>query len=302
MTEINLPLSVVYDTAGTTPIQDVIEALNAADILSKEALSLLPSFIDGLEVEACSLNVRSITQESPLRELFLVTLLVTFQDDLSTEVPPMLERIFDVTISEKYDSIVTLIFMIVLFYGASFAKDAAVKAIENHKPRKMLEELTNDLVRETGKTKDEITAILEAKFAKPSSVKRLISQSKKFFRPSHLDQNAPIMIDRQKIDKDTVRDVPFSLETEKPSDFDKYLPHLDVDLEIHATDRDKSATGWAAVARGVSDRRLKMKLIDPVEPGQIWGRDEVNADIVVVSKLTSDGYQPFEIHLTAVND
>ena len=105
MAEINLPLSIVYDTQGTTPIQDVIEALRAADILSQDAISLLPSLIDGLEVEECSLNVRAISQESPLRELFLVALIVTFQDDLSSEVPPMLEDLFKVTISEKYDSI-----------------------------------------------------------------------------------------------------------------------------------------------------------------------------------------------------
>lgn len=302
MAEINLPLSIVYDTQGVTPIQDVIEALRAADFLSQDAISLLPSLIDGLSVEECSLNVRVISQESPLRELFLVALIVTFQDDLSSEVPPMLEDMLKVTISEQYDSIVTLVFMIVPFYGASFAKDAALKAIENHKPRKMLAELTDQLCAETGKTKDEIEAILEARFAKPSAIKRLVGQSKKFFLPSHRDQNAPILIDRKGIDQETVRDVPYTSANDKDSDFDKYKPMDNVELEIHATDRDKSATGWAAVAPMIGERRLKMKLIDPVSPDQIWGRDNVSADIVLVSKLTSDGYQPFEIHLTALRD
>ena len=212
----------------------------------------------------------------------------------------MLEDMFKVTISEQYDSIVTLVFMIVLFYGASFAKDAALRAIENHKPRKMLGELTDQLCAETGKTKDEIEAILEARFAKPSAIKRLVGQSKKFFLPSHRDQNAPILIDRKGVDQETVRDVPYTSANDKDSDFDKYKPMDNVELEIHATDRDKSATGWAAVAPTISERRLKVKLIDPVSPDQIWGRDNVSADIVVVSKLTSDGYQPFEIHLIAL--
>lgn len=160
MAEINLPLSIVYDTQDITPINDVIDALRAVDILSQDAISLLPSLIDGLEIEECSLNVRAISQESPLRELFLVALIVTFQDELSSEVPPMLEDLFKVTISDKYDSIVTIVFMIVIFYGASLAKDAALKAMENHKPRKMLAELTEQLCVETGKSKEEIEAIL----------------------------------------------------------------------------------------------------------------------------------------------
>lgn len=90
----------------------------------------------------------------------------------------MLEDQFNVTISDKYDSIVTVVFMIVIFYGASLAKDAALKVLENHKPRKMLADLTDHLCAETGKSKEEIEAILEAKFAKPSAIKRLLGQSK----------------------------------------------------------------------------------------------------------------------------
>ena len=61
MSEIRLPLSITYETEGVTPVADVIAALQATDALVKDAASLLPSLIDGLQVEKCSLNVRSLT-------------------------------------------------------------------------------------------------------------------------------------------------------------------------------------------------------------------------------------------------
>ncbi|MEO3480296.1 hypothetical protein AAFO90_21855 [Phaeobacter sp. CAU 1743] len=57
---------------------------------------------------------------------------------------------------------------------------------------------------------------------------------------------------------------------------------------------------WAAVAQGVSDKRLKLKFLDGVSAKDLWGQETVVGDIVLVSKLTSDGYMPTEIHLTSV--
>lgn len=58
MTQIHLPLSIVYETDIPTPVQDVIKSLQAVDALTVDAVSLLPSLIDGLQIEECSLNVR----------------------------------------------------------------------------------------------------------------------------------------------------------------------------------------------------------------------------------------------------
>lgn len=74
MAEIRLPLSITYQTEGRTPVGDVIIALQAADWIANDAVSLLPSLINGLKIEQSSLNVLSLTQESPLREYFFVGL------------------------------------------------------------------------------------------------------------------------------------------------------------------------------------------------------------------------------------
>jgi hypothetical protein len=106
------------------------------------------------------------------------------------------------------------------------------------------------------------------------------------------------------ISSDTVRDIPYAGDSHQKQDFDKYDPHHAVELEMHAQDKDKdkdkAATGWAAVATGISPARLKVRVVEPVQPSDLWGKDFVTADIVLVSKLTANGYQPFEIQISEV--
>jgi hypothetical protein len=302
MTEIRLPLTIVYETEGVTPVADVIAALQAVDDISKDVVSLLPSLFEGLRIEASSLNVRSLTQESPLREYFLLALIVAFQDSLKAEVPPMLEDMFNVRISDDYDTLATVIFMIVIFYGASISIDAIKKAFTKSLPKAKLDELIQVLALEIGRPAQDIRSIIEARFAKPAATAKLLAQVSQFFAPSQKAKNAPVRFDRDTIPSDTIREIPYPrLGEEAKQDFSRYTPYLDVDLELHAQDRDKSATGWAAVAPSISTARLKVRVMEPVKPSDLWQRERLKADVVVVEKLTANGYQPTEIQITAIN-
>jgi len=174
MKEIRLPFSISYQTEGVTPVADVIAALEATDALMRDAVSLLPSLYKGLKVEKCSLNVHKLTQESPLREYFLLALVVAFQDDLVGEVPPVIEDLFKVTVNDRYDTIVTVIFMIVVFYGAGLAVDLVKKAVSDSLPREKYEELLDFLALEVGRPVSELRQIVHARFEKPSAVRRLV--------------------------------------------------------------------------------------------------------------------------------
>lgn len=301
MAELRLPIQITYDTKGTTPLADVIAALQAADTAIQDAISLLPSLIDGVHIERSQINVRSLSQESPLRELFMVALIVAFQDDLKTEVPPVLEDLFRVNIPDSYDSLVTVVTMIVLFYGASFLKDAAVKAVEDGALRQKLDNIVAQLSANTGKSPEEIGKILDAKYGKPATGKRLAKAVQRFFIPSQREGGVPISFDRELVEPAVIREIPFADELDEKEDFERYESHNDVTLEIHAQDKDKINTGWAAVPKGISENRLRMKLIEPVTAQDIWTKDTIKGDITIVSKLTGDGYVPTEIHLTRIH-
>lgn len=301
MAEIRIPLTITYDTKGVTPIGDVISALQAAEIAIEDAISLLPSLLPGVHVEHSAINVRSLSQESPLRELFGIALFVAFQDDLKTEIPPMLESLFDIKIADQYDSIVTVATMIVLFYGAAFLKDAALKKLENGALRRQVDALMKHMAEETGMTVDRVRAIFDAKYSKPGPVKRLAKAVRGFFVPAQREGGVPVVFDRGQVGSDVIREVPYPDEFKDKEDFEKYTPYQARNLEIHAQDKDKINTGWAAVPRGITDKRLRMKLVDPLTASDLWNRDEVIADIIVVSKLTADGYVPSEIQVTNIH-
>lgn len=281
-------------------VRDVVAALSSADAIASDAASLLPSLIDGLIVERSSLNVR-VLEEGSLREALFLAMLVTYQDELSKEVPPMLERIFDVTVSDKYDTLATVVFLTVLFYGAGLAVDAAKKAFSDSLPRQKLEELIDVLARETGKPASDIRSQVEARFRKPAAAKRVVKSAKEFFLPSQRQGNAPVSFDRDRIPSEVIREIPYPSAADKEQDFDRYTPKYGVELELHAQDKDKRATGWAAIAKEVSEERLKLRFVDPVRPADLWQKETARADIVVVSKLTSEGYVPAEIQITAVH-
>lgn len=302
MAKIQLPMSVVFETEGVTPIADVVISLQAVEALSADAVALLPSLISGLKVESHSVNVEKLTQESPLREIFSVTIFLAFQEKLEGEVPALLEDIFKTKIPDDYDTILTLVFVVVVFYGIGLAKDVGTSVIDNNKTKKLMRNLLEELSSSAGKSTEEIENMLRSRFDKPNLVKRVIRKSVDFFRPSQQDSNAPLTLDRMHIDSDTVREVPVGISVEDDRDLETYKTITNVELSIHAQDKDKQATGWAAFIQGVTEKRLKMKVMSPILPSQVWGKDTVNGDVVIVSKLSGDDYIPAEIHLIGIRD
>lgn len=179
MQQIQIPLNIIYETDVPTPISDVIVSLQSVEAISKDAVSLLPSLINGLQVEKCSLNVPSL-EEGSLREAFFLAMLVTYQPELAKEVPDMIETLFSVKVHDKYDTITTVVFLIVLFYGVGLAIDVAKKAFTDSLPRQKFNELVDILAHETGKPASEIREIIEARFQQPAAAKRIVKGAKSF--------------------------------------------------------------------------------------------------------------------------
>lgn len=213
----------------------------------------------------------------------------------------MLENLLGITVSDKYDTLVTVAFLAVVFYSISFAKDAAMKLVGEHVLAKKLDELIGILARQTGQSRDEVRAVLDSKFSKPALIKKWVSDSIDFFRPSKNAGNVPILVGGAEIDRETVMAVPAPILPDAIKDFDRYTPYSSVPVQIHAMDKDKGSTGWAAVVPEVSEKRFKMKVLPPLSPADLFGKSEIVGSIVVVSKLTANGFVPSEIHLTAID-
>lgn len=212
----------------------------------------------------------------------------------------MIEDMFNVTIDDRYDTIATVLFMIVAFYGVALAKDAVSRLLSHGRLHQTLDGLIAEAARETNKSKEEIKKILDAKYSKPTLVRRLAKSAVSLFLPSRREGSAPVVFDRRRVEPPVIAEIPFPGQVDSEEDFERYTPISEAKLILHAQDRDKNATGWAAVVDGLTDKRLRLKLIEPVRPSDLWGKDIIIGDIVVVNKITGDGFTPSEVHLTRV--
>ena len=300
MAEIRIPISITYETAGITPVQKVIEGLQASEAVASEVVELLPSFVKGLTVEASVIGVAKISQESPLRELLVVALVIAHQREVGDFVEPIASKLVGPDMAADHSVVFGLLFSLIAIYGASAARDILMKRFEDHRPRKLLDALVAQVASETGKTEKEVRDILEARFSTPSAFRKIVSKAKAFFAPSHHDGNAPVQIGQTEISQDVVREIPQS-GVNQERDMARYEPKANVTINLHAMDRDKANTGWAAVIPEVSEKRLKLRLTREVDTSKLWARDTVTGDVVVVEKLTANGFSPHEYQLTRVD-
>lgn len=300
--QINFPVKIEYGTAARVPISDVIDSLTAVRQILEDGSASLGSIVPDLDVQKVQISVRQISQESPLREIFLVTLFITFQKDLEAEVPRAIETFTGVHVSDDYRTMVVLASLMTVYYGLSFAKDAVSKMVTDTILRSALDEVIEELSKITTIDAGQIRKILRKKYVGKRRLKSLAIAAIKFLRPSKEQSNAPIEFDDRRIEPRLIEESPRQFELEEALSRERYRSHSDVPLEIHAQDKDRETAGWAAVPKGIEKRRLKMKLVDGVSPEQLWNKDEVKADVVIKYRQSGETFEPYEIHLTRIKD
>lgn len=299
---IDVPFSVTYEVKNATPIEDVIESLVSLKLLIEEGGYSLPYLIAGLEVEQVQVRVSQITQESPLKEVLMIGIYLAVQKDLEREVPALFEKITGIHAPDEFKTILTISVLVTIFYGVAYVKDLMAARLKNSRIEAQLRNLTKDLANRTGKTEEEVQRFLDERYKPKGKIKLLSEAAYGFFKPSKAQSNAPIEVNDRTVTSDVISDVPPDYSYEEVLSAETAKPHYGIQLELHAQDRDRDSSGWAAVPQGITDKRLKMKLLDGVTPSQLWGRNTVRGDIVVKYKRTGFDIAPTEIHLTRIHD
>jgi hypothetical protein len=300
--EILVPQRFVYGTAEPAPISDVIASLSAAETLLHSTGPLLEGLIPGLTIDRIDVSVREISQESPLREILLATLVATFQKDLEKDVPPILEKLTGIKIPDHYDSIVALGFCVLLFYGVDFVYTQVNRSAFSKRIRDGLDGTIKDLALEFAVPEERVRTILENKYG-PSQVRRVATAAISFFTPSKRQSNASVTIGTRRIEPELVGEIPSAAQIESGADGDVTSYHYNVLIELHAQDVDRAKRGWAAVVPEISSKRLKMELYPPIKPEDLYTKSRVRGDISLVSKRGEDGsLTPAIVHLQRIID
>lgn len=296
-----IPQRFFYDLPTRAPIADVITSLQSINMLTQEIGPFLEGCVDGLRIERIEVSVEEVSEGS-LKEIVWATIFLTFQEDLKKEVPPLIEQLTGYHVTEKYDTLVTVIFCLVLFYGTDFLYHQIRGALPAKKIKAQLDGLVHDTSVGLGVSEDKVRALLKEKYAK-GKIARLVQAAHGFFAPSKHQQNGPVTIGSRTIDRETVAEVPGEIRL-IPKGADSISNTFgNTEIELHAQDVDRPKRGWAAVAPEVSKERLRLEIYPPVTPDQIYTRTRVRGDVIAVYKRQSDDtYKPVALHLIRLSD
>jgi hypothetical protein len=299
--EVRLPHRIVYETDGLVSVADVIESLQGADNLLRHLAPMLEGCVPGVTVESIGVSVQEISQQSPLKELLLTTLVITFQNDLTKEVPKLIDHLFGAHVSGQYDSIVTILFCLLLFYSVDYLY-RQLPGAGAPKIKRQLDGLVREVARECGIAEDKVRDLLQERYSK-GRLKSLVHSTLGVFAPSKRQANAPLAIGNRHIDSETVASVPNDAQMLEFEEQQTTRPIENADIELHAQDIDRTKTGWAAVVKGVSDKRLRMELYPPIKPEHIYTKQRVRGDIVLLSRPNRSGeMEPYLIYLVRLRD
>lgn len=292
--------SVRYITDGPVPVRDIIESLRGVETVLGEVGRLLPEIVDGLSVDGVEIKVREIAQESPLRELFLFTLIVAYQDDLEAGVTELTKLATGYQIPDNLQALVTVLALIIVFYGVGTIRNIVFGSVTDGPARRKLTGLIRELSDETGKSVEDIERVLDKRYGEPTMIKRVANAASRFFTPSKRLNSAPVEVNDREIDRQTIEDIPAPYRIEHEQEIKPTRNFYDVSLELHAQDKDHAGRGWAAIAAGVTEKRVRLKLMEDVDPSDLWNKNHVQGDITIKYERIGEKLTPIEIQLHQV--
>jgi hypothetical protein len=245
-----------------------------------------------------------------LTEKLAVELITNFQGDLKREVPKLIEGITGLHLDPQYSTIVTVVFFLVLLYGLDWAREFFKKLIskaDGTTPPSLIIENYGTIVNISGGLfglpPSEIAGAIERSIP-PNQRRSLAKAAVNFVRPAKHERGAAITGAGLKITPEAIDESPSALDIALEDDDEEQSdPYRKAKIILHAYDIDHVSSGWAGHIEGIWDKRIRIKLSPTIQPGTLFGRESVIADIILVSKKRSDGtYVPTLIHLIDIHN
>ncbi|HEV7285993.1 MAG TPA: hypothetical protein VGN75_14150 [Kaistia sp.] len=277
--------------------EDVASSILANKYLLQESAKLFEDFFEGLSVELVKVHVASVSQQSPLRESFLVALLVVYQGDLEKAVPKVVADLTGLTIPEEHATLLTVGSCLVAFYAVDWAYRKISNGAESVRIKNVLDGLVKDISEKHGLPEQRVREALDKKYTGRKRL-HLARKALHWFRPAKIMAGGIVVAGSVAVDAATVQDVPLnaSLDAQQPEEISD--PYENVEISIVAQDKRSIKQGWAGTIEKISDDPIKLRLFPPITPDQAFMKPAVRGDGILVSRLQVDGsYKPHTFHL-----
>ncbi|MGL1920480.1 MAG: hypothetical protein OCD03_05605 [Hyphomicrobiales bacterium] len=288
-------------------VTDVANSLIANEQLVLEASKLLEKLFPSLEIDRVKVKFKSVSINSPLEETLWLTLYANYQEDLEKDVPVLIEDITGVEIPDKYDTLITILVILIAVYSIKYiSKKIFEKDDKQKSPSIEISGNYNKVLIESS----EITGIdvkdVEKTLINSYSDKENLSLAKKsleLIAPAKKSGVGNLSGGGVEISEETIMSAPHDFEFEA-LEVEEALEEIeDIELVIHANDMDSAKKGWGAHIPSISSRRIRMQISPEIRLSKIYGKRKINGRIILQSKVDKKGeMKPYLIHLLELNE
>lgn len=297
-----------YPSAHDIPLSDIAATLIAHERMMPVVAEIIQRAVPGVVVQQAVIRLNRI-QRSSLDEAFFVALLVVYQKDLEREVPAVLEALTGYHISDRFDTLVTVLMMIVLFYGAKALVGRKKKGESESKAAPSIEGNYNNYISIAADQRNigeqSLREIVERSV--PSAKRPAIMRAAiDLFRPAKRNGDSEIVPrGLDPISADDVADFPSDVALADFAEDTVPISFENAQLHLRATDRDKHDSGWAGTleTKHLTTKRLPVKLYPTVNPDKLANIASAQVEAILESKIKEDGgLKPYRIHVLKLTD
>ncbi|QBX38647.1 hypothetical protein E4M02_11030 [Brevundimonas sp. S30B] len=305
MQEVRFGHGFYYPDNHDIPLSDIAATLLAHERLLPIVADALENIVPGLSVDDRKIFLERI-ERSSLKEYFYVALFVAFQDDLEQEVPAVIEAITGMPVSDRYDTIITVLFIVAVYHGANAIFRRGKNSTDSAVPANIVEDqraYTELAAEKLSSTPEKVARAFDKAIGKQKLA--LVQRAAvDLFRPAKRGLNGRI-IPRglDPIRAETVAAFPDAIAMAELDD-DVVPVHLPrARLHIRATDRDKTDKGWAGRVENddLKTKRLPIRLAPGIDPDKLAELHEPEVEAILESRFKDDGTtKPVRIHVFRV--
>lgn len=284
-------------------LSDIADTLLAHERVIALIPKILEAAIEGFPVEKIVVRLDD-AQEGSLFEKFVVEIYSNYQKDIQRNVIGAVTAMTGVTIPDEYQSLVTLLILAVMFYGANWVfrkvnpkKDATGTVISGN-----YNTVLNITAGHLSLTPEKLDGIIKDVTKGPMR-KAVGKAAQRFFKPAQRNGTGNIEVAGfGEISREAVEEVPTEASID-PADDRDMEPWTDIAISLRALDLDRRESGWFGLMQvaGEEQTRLPISIYPTIDPETLHGVSEFNADILLESRRDEGGdWKPRRIHVLNV--
>ncbi|MGV6875950.1 hypothetical protein ACUSIJ_25100 [Pseudochelatococcus sp. B33] len=297
-------------TAKSISLGDVINVLSAHQKLLHEGALIVSRSKPGLNLTIESIKVETIYTGS-LHVDLLLELYKEYQTDIEDIIVGSVEGVAKMSVPDEYKALVTIGTLIVVYFVARRAYEAVFKKREpaSVAPQPVhIEGEYNRVVNLVAHTLNVTPEVVEGAVSKEITEKKqrqLLGRVSDFLRPAKREPGSEIQIDGVGvIGSEVVAEYPTDADLASLEDMTTLDMH-DAEVEIRATDRDNSKSGWKA--KILNDKnfssRLPMVLSPDIDIDRLADLKTIKGDLKIEFSHEKNGvFKPKRIHLLRFDD